>query len=369
MQTKIAANAQAMKRWLGKAETTLGNHSDRLNAINIFPVADGDTGTNLYLTVRAAAHAADAAVPGHPVGATHAAPDPSLHDVGAVLAQAGEVAMEQARGNSGTLFAVFLCAAAEPLAGHTRISSPLLAAALNRAQIRAWSALSDPVPGTMLSVMEAAARAAAAVDSAHDGDDSNQTLGLALDAAVEAALAAVVRTEEQLDALQAAHVVDAGGVGMLLILDCLRSAVLGEELQSELLDGLHGYDVQDPHIHVGMPRDEGVEVMCTISLSPLDAAMMRQRLDEMGDSVIMSQVGGGADAAGRYRWRVHVHVLDADPAVALIRSLGEPTDISVSELAVPRDPEAPAATVAATVAAPDALAAAAETRNPDGHAR
>ena len=67
--------------------------------------------------------------------------------------------------------------------------------------------------------------------------------------------------------------------------------------------------------------------------------MMRQRLDEMGDSVIMSQVGGAADAAGRYRWRVHVHVLDAEPAVALIRSLGEPTDISVSELAVPRDPE------------------------------
>ena len=365
MQTKIAANAQAMKRWLGKAETTLGNHSDRLNAINIFPVADGDTGTNLYLTVRAAAHAADAVVDsGTATGqSTHAAANP--HDVGAVLAQAGQVAMEQARGNSGTLFAVFLAAAAEPLAGHTRISSPLLAAALNRAQIRAWSALSDPVPGTMLSVMEAAARAAAAVDSAHEGDDSNQTLGLALDAAVEAALAAVVRTEDQLDALHAAHVVDAGGVGMLLILDCLRSAVLGEELQSELLDGLHGYDVQDPHIHVGMPRDEGVEVMCTISLSPLDAAMMRQRLDEMGDSVIMSQVGGAADEAGHYRWRVHVHVLDAEPAVALIRSLGEPTDISVSELAVPRDPQAEPATVAVTVA-PELDA---ETRNPDGYAR
>ena len=255
MQTKIAANAQAMKRWLGKAETALGNHSDRLNAINIFPVADGDTGTNLYLTVRAAAHAADAVVEEPAAGdqAPHAAPDPSLHDVGAVLAQAGRAAMEQARGNSGTLFAVFLCAAAEPLAGHTRLSSPLLAAALNRAQIRAWSALSDPVPGTMLSVMEAAARAAAAVDAAHNGDDSNHALGLALDAAVEAALAAVVRTEDQLDALHAAHVVDAGGVGMLLILDCLRSAVLGEELQSELLDGLHGYDVQDPHIHVDMP--------------------------------------------------------------------------------------------------------------------
>lgn len=365
LQTKIAANAQAMKRWLGKAETTLGNHSDRLNAINIFPVADGDTGTNLYLTVRAAAHAADAVVASGASTAQSTHPAADQHDVGAVLAQAGQVAMEQARGNSGTLFAVFLAAAAEPLAGHTRISSPLLAAALNRAQIRAWSALSDPVPGTMLSVMEAAARAAAAVDSAHDGDDSNQTLGLALDAAVEAALAAVVRTEDQLETLHAAHVVDAGGVGMLLILDCLRSAVLGEELQSELLDGLHGYDVQDPHIHAGMPRDEGVEVMCTISLSPLDAAMMRQRLDEMGDSVIMSQVGGAADSAGQYRWRVHVHVLDAEPAVALIRSLGEPTDISVSELAVPRDPQPQAAAVAAA----NAPAATAETRNPDGHAR
>lgn len=336
-----------MKRWLGKAETTLGNHSDRLNAINIFPVADGDTGTNLYLTVRAAARAlhdvatdtaalpqlgADSQV--HAVGA----PDPAQNDVGAVLARAGQAAIEQARGNSGTLFAVFLCAAARPLAGHSRLSSPLLAAALNRAQIRAWSALSDPVPGTMLSVMEAAARAAAAVDAEHDGDDSNHTLGLALDAAVEAALAAVVHTEDQLEALHTAHVVDAGGVGMLLVLDCLRSAVLGEA-QDQLLDGLHGYDVQDPHIHADMPRDDGVEVMCTITLSPLDAATMRQRLDEMGESVIMSQVGGDANEEGAYRWRVHVHVPDPVPAVALIRSLGEPSDISVSDLALPRDPD------------------------------
>lgn len=349
MQTKIAANAHAMKRWLAKAETTLGNHSDRLNAINIFPVADGDTGTNLYLTVRAAA----AAFVDEPVR------DEPSNDVGAVLGSAGRAAMEQARGNSGTLFAVFLCAAAEPLVGHTRLSAPLLATALNRAQIRAWSALSEPVPGTMLSVLEAAARAAGECDTAHSGDDSNQALGLALDAAVNAALDAVVRTEDQLAPLHAAHVVDAGGVGMLLILDCLRSAVLGEALQDELLDGLHGYDLQDPHIHAGMPDDDGVEVMCTISLSPLAAATLRQRLDELGDSVIMSQVGSASPVgslAGRedagdddddavetsYRWRVHVHVPDAEPAVAIIRSLGDPTDISVSQLSMPRDPGLPA---------------------------
>ena len=351
-----------MKRWLGKAEITLGNHSDRLNAINIFPVADGDTGTNLYLTVRAAAHAlhdaaADTAAKpqtaANPTLHAFGSPEPARNDVGAVLARAGQAAMEQARGNSGTLFAVFLCAAAEPLAGHHRLSAPLLAAALNRAQLRAWTALSDPVPGTMLSVMEAAARAAASVDSAHDGDDSNHTLGLALDAAVEAALDAVVRTEDQLAALHAARVVDAGGVGMLLILDCLRSAVLGEELQDQLLDGLHGYDVQDPHIHAGMPRDEGVEVMCTITLSPLDAATMRQRLDEMGDSVIMSQVGGAADASGAYRWRVHVHVPDAEPAVALLRSLGEPSDISVSELALPDAESSPVRAREAALQVPD----------------
>lgn len=322
-----------MKRWLDKAETAIANHSDRLNAINIFPVADGDTGTNLYLTVRAAARALHSDPSGQGAAVT---PDPGQADVGAVLARAGRTAMEQARGNSGTLFSVFLCAAAEPLAGHTRLTSTLLAAALNRAQIRAWSALSDPVPGTMLSVMEAAARAAAAVDA---GDDSNQALGRALDAAVNGALKAVVSTESQLPALEAAHVVDAGGVGMLLILDCLRSAVLGEELQGELLDGLHGYDVQDPHIHTDMPDDDGVEVMCTISLSPLSAATLRQRLDEIGESVIMSQVDSMADAEGSYRWRVHVHVSDAAPAVALIRSLGQPSDISVSELVMARDPE------------------------------
>ena len=337
LQTKIAANAHAMKRWLGKAEVVLGNHSDRLNAINIFPVADGDTGTNLYLTVRAAV----AALGGTATDATETG-----NDVGALLSRAGQAAMEQARGNSGTLFAVFLCAAAEPLAGKSRLSAPLLATALNRAQIRAWSALSEPVAGTMLSVLEAAAHAAQAVDASQSGDDSNHALGLSLDAVVEAAYQAVVRTEDELAQLHEARVVDAGGVGMLLVLDCLRAAVLGEELQDELLDGLHGYKLQDPHIHEHMPADDGVEVMCTINLSPLNAAILRQRLDEMGESVIMSQVGG---AQGRdddddessvevsYRWRVHVHVPDPEPAVALIRSLGEPTDIAVSQLAIPRE--------------------------------
>ena len=86
-----------------------------------------------------------------------------------------------------------------------------------------------------------------------------------------------------------------------------------------------------------MPDDDGVEVMCTISLSPLHAATLRQRLDEMGESVIMSQVGGN----GR-RWKVPL----AGPCprsgsrtgCRIIGALGEPTQIRVSELALPREP-------------------------------
>ena len=322
MHAKIASNAAAMRRWLADAETVLANHSDRLNAINIFPVADGDTGTNLYHTVRAAASAA-ADTPGN--------------DVGEVLAAAGQAAMEEAWGNSGTLLAVFLDAVAATLRGNTRVSGPLLAAALHRAQIRAWSALSEPVAGTMLSVLEAAADGAASARAPHTGTgdggpDSNQALAAALDGAVQAAVSAVVDTESQLGVLTSARVVDAGGVGLLLVLSALRSAVLGEGLPDDVLDGLHGYRIDDPHIHPDQPHATGVELMCTVTLSPLHAAGLRQRLDEIGDSVIMSPVGAFDDGAGVCRWRLHVHVADPDAALALIRSLAEPEKISFTEL-------------------------------------
>lgn len=299
------------------AEKTLANHSDRLNAINIYPVADADTGTNLYLTVRSAAQAV-------------ADLDPC--DVGETLSVGARAAMEQARGNSGTLFAVFLRAMAEPLAGQGRMNGPLLAASLHRAQLRAWSALSDPMPGTMLSVLEAAARGASEVESTLNGDDSNAALMATLNGAVNAAREAVVLTESQLGVLEEAKVVDAGGVGLLLILDCLRSVVLGEPLDEELLDGLSGYNVQDPNIALKMPAQVGVEVMCTVNLTPLAAAGLRMQLDELGSSVILSAVSDQADDAGAYPWRLHVHVSTAALALDAIQAVGDPNNISISAL-------------------------------------
>jgi dihydroxyacetone kinase-like predicted kinase len=306
-----------MRRWLADAETALANHSDRLDAINIFPVADGDTGTNLYHTVRAAS--------------TAAAESPAT-DLGALLGAAGQAAMEEAWGNSGTLFAVFLDAFAAALAGHTRLTAPLLARALHRAQIRAWSALSEPVGGTMLTVLEAAADGAAGAVGPEALKDSNHALAAALDGAVESALGAVVQTESQLGVLASARVVDAGGVGLLLVLAALRTAVFGEGIPEDTLETLHGFSVQDPHIHGAQPEALGVEIMCTIQLSPLDAAVLRQRLDEIGESVIMSPVGAFDDEAGVCRWRLHVHVQDPDAAVELIRGVGEPERVAFTEL-------------------------------------
>ncbi|MDP5225547.1 MULTISPECIES: DAK2 domain-containing protein [Arthrobacter] len=323
-----------MRRWLCAAERVVGNHSDRLNAINIFPVADGDTGTNLYLTLRAAARAID--TPEYEAGT----------DVGTILADAAGAAMENARGNSGTLLAVFLAALGEALQGQNRLSAPLFATGLRRARMRCWSALSEPVEGTMLSALAAAAEAADDIDSALNGDDSNQALAQSLNHVVETVRAAVVHTEEQLSPLTQAKVVDAGAVGLLLVLDCLRETILGDPASESSWDELHGYRSEYPHIHGDMPSDDGYEVMCTIELSPLDAATLRQRLDEIGESVIISPVkavtgpqSGDDVQEGElsYRWRVHVHIADPAPALELLNALGAPANVTLSELAAPRE--------------------------------
>lgn len=315
MNQKIHANSKAMATWLERMVKALGNHSDRLNAINIFPVADGDTGSNLYLTARSAHDAVSKL---------------ATDNIGELLTMASRAAMESARGNSGTLLAVFLAGLAEPLCGVERMTAPVLATALERGKVRAWSALSDPVSGTMLSVMEVVADTARATHRSSELEpESKAALVEMLDALCIAAEKAVVATENELGELHAAHIVDAGAVGVLIILDELRGALLGEVLDPEDYSQLHGYGIQDPHIHQGVTTDIGVEVMCTISLDALGAATLRGQLDSIGDSVIMSPVNPTEDG---YRWRVHVHVPDAESALSVIRGVGSPVNVSVTDL-------------------------------------
>lgn len=315
MNTKIHADSHAMATWLERVVKSLGNHSDRLNAINIFPVADGDTGSNLYLTARSA-HDAISKL--------------ETDNIGELLTLASRAAMESARGNSGTLLAVFMAGMAEPLCGSERLTAPLLATALERGKVRAWSALSDPVSGTMLSVMEVAAKTARSTlrDSALD-PASKAALTEMLGKICTAAEAAVIATESELGALHDAQIVDAGAVGMLIVLDELRGALQGHLIDPDEYSQFHGYDIQDPHIHQEVSAEEGVEVMCTINLDALGAATLRGQLDAVGDSVIMSPVNPTEDG---YRWRVHVHVPAAEDALSVIRSVGAPVNVSVTNL-------------------------------------
>ncbi|MGZ2225004.1 DAK2 domain-containing protein [Glutamicibacter nicotianae] len=313
---KLDTSVRAIREWLARSVKSLGNHSDRLNAINVFPVADGDTGSNLYLTARA----------GH-----DAISKLESDDIGGFLEVAARASMESARGNSGTLLAVFLSGLSEPWSGHERLTAPLLALGLERAKVRSWSALSEPVEGTMLSVINAISLAAGSTLAHLKTDpDSRAALDAVLTQMGQAAQLAVRGTEAELPSLVKAGVVDAGAVGMLIIIDELCAAIRSESTEFDSYDDFHGYRSQDPHIHLTEETESGVEVMCTVSLDALGAATLRGLLDSMGNSVIMSPVNQLQEDT--YRWRVHVHVPDAEPALELIRKHGDPVNISVTDL-------------------------------------
>ena len=316
-------SAKLIFNWLKLAESALGNNSDRLNAINIFPVPDGDTGSNLYHTVAAATRALE------DVDANASA--------GSALATSATAALDHAQGNSGTLIAVMLNALAEPLAKATRLTAPLLALGLQRASAAAWAALSDPQEGTMLTILDTAAATAAnfrasITQQPEDQQNSRKTLGEMTSRIVETAWLAVEETENQLAELSEAQVVDAGATGLLLVFDALRATVQGESLDPEILESIHGFHVAHPHVHQDMQVAEAYEVMCSLQLTPLDAATLRIGLNEIGNSVIMSPINTIEDDDGTIRWRVHVHVAEPDDAMKLIRPLGDTENLAITPL-------------------------------------
>ncbi|HEU5422459.1 MAG TPA: DAK2 domain-containing protein, partial [Nitrolancea sp.] len=181
-----------------------------LNALNVFPVPDGDTGTNMFLTLQAAGREADRLGPGG--------------SAGEVLAAAAHGALMGARGNSGVILYQSLTGLAEALQGEPVVTGAGLAAGLTRAGELVYQAVLKPVEGTMLTVMrEAGAAARRAAEAEH-------SLGPVLDAALAGAETALARTPEQLPILRQAGVVDAGGRGVVVFLAGLRAFVNGESL-------------------------------------------------------------------------------------------------------------------------------------------
>lgn len=310
MKGKVKGTA-AVRCWFAQAEQALETHSGRLNRLNVFPVPDSDTGANMLATVRACRRAADAI---------------ESDDLGDLLAGAGAEAMGEACGNSGTLLAVLISGFAEPLYGRQRLTVDGLSQGLERASLRAWSALSQPVEGTMLSVLDAVRDQARREAAEAAEPESRAALESAMGPLVTTARDALVRTEHQLAPLTEAQVVDSGGLGLLLVLDALRATVRGTDLDPDLLNGLSGWHsgANETTSWSSSHDPDAVELMCTVRLDPLGAASLRHQLDELGESVIITPIGGASEVAedGTYRWRIHVHTVEPDATLHAVSSIG-----------------------------------------------
>ncbi|MER6560645.1 DAK2 domain-containing protein [Streptomyces sp. NPDC001027] len=361
-------DALAVRTWCGLALSALGRAREEIDAINVYPVADGDTGTNLYLTVESAATAVEAVFVGHEAGSAPVGP-PSLADAAHAMAHG---ALIGARGNSGTILAQLLRGMAQVLAAEseaTHTDGAGLSLALRQAADAARQAVAHPVEGTVLTVASAAADAAGGAQ----GD-----CGTIARAAHQGACAALAATPAQLAALGRAGVVDAGGRGLVAVLAALVETFTGESpgmpgpsgssgslgLSGPLarvgavptqsagntagLDGADGMDGADdcgraPGGEGGHARDAGsggaagaggergpdgeeggpaFEVIYLLEAEDAAVVRLRQRLDALGDSLVM--VGGDG------LWNVHVHVDDAGAAVEAGVEAGRPYRIRIT---------------------------------------
>jgi DAK2 domain fusion protein YloV len=331
----LALDDAAVGQWYRAAVEVLSEFRGRLDDLNVFPVPDGDTGTNLLLTAQAAVAALDQAGDG---------PGESTW---AVLARG---AVLGARGNSGTILAQLLRGLADQLAGQPPADGPAFAAALQKAADTAYTAVADPEEGTFLTVARSGAEAAvAAVDEGRAG------LADVARAAADGARTALEATPSQLAVLRDAGVVDAGGAGLCLVLDALVTTVTGvEPARAPLARRDHGHRHSGEHLPHQPPPGAGSEVQYLLADADEDAvAHLHERLAALGDSLVVV----GVDTPTGREWNVHVHVADVGAAVEAGIQAGRPYRISVTPLApVPPAAPVPGSRAVVAVVSSDGLA-------------
>jgi fatty acid kinase len=293
---------------------------DEVNALNVFPVPDGDTGSNMMATVRAALAEAEA------LGPTVSAER--------VASAAAFGALMGARGNSGVITSQILRGLAEGLAGKTKFNALDLANALDQGTKAAYGAVAKPVEGTILTVIREAS--AAAVASA----ERERTLDAVMGTTVEAAQAAVARTPTLLAILREAGVVDSGGQGLFRLMEGAHAFLTGDAEVSaprtavrpvapaaappgSAATGAHGAPPG-----AGM-RDEGFgfETMFMAMAAPdkpLDVDGIRAHYESIGESVL---VAGDARAI-----KVHIHNERPDQVLAYALGLGTLSKITIENL-------------------------------------
>jgi DAK2 domain fusion protein YloV len=302
------------------AVANLELHVDEINALNVFPVPDGDTGTNMVATVRAAL--AEGELVGRDAPAERIAAAVSL---GALMG---------ARGNSGVITSQILRGLAEGLAGKKRFTGLDLANALALGTRTAYGAVTKPVEGTILTVIREAS--AASVEAAERDD----AVEFVLAATVEAARKSVARTPSLLAILREAGVVDSGGQGLLRLFEGALQSVRGRPIRaattSTTVPGTalplgEQRRVVAPSFRPGVASleettfgYETVYILTAADGTSLDVPAIQARLEAIGNSVL---VGGDGRLV-----KVHIHNEHPDEVIALGLSLGTLTRITIENL-------------------------------------
>ncbi|WP_156749956.1 DAK2 domain-containing protein [Mycobacterium sp. E2479] len=312
-------DAITLRDWAHTAVSDLITHIDEINRLNVFPVADSDTGANMLFTMRSALAEAK-------VGAGTEGGSTCVARAAAALSTG---ALNGARGNSGVILSQILrgiadvtaTAAADAGGELSHIDVVVLGAALQRGVELVISSMGgEEVPGTVVSVLRAAATAVTQCAAAGDG------LVAAVIAAGDAAVVALEKTPEQLHVLADAGAVDAGGRGLLVLLDALRSTITGQAPARTVYE--LSPRAPQPEVPAQRPPPQ-FEVMYRLDGCDRTAAdTLRDRLGELGDSVGIAS----APSAAKSTYSVHVHTDDAGAVVEAGLAAGRLSRIVISAL-------------------------------------
>ncbi len=280
------------RRMILSAAASLQMQKQHINELNVFPVPDGDTGTNMCMTLGAAVRLLQ---------------QPKQMDVGRVAGGAASALLRDARGNSGVILSLLFRGMSKSLKGAETCTGAEFAAALAEGVEAAYKAVMKPAEGTILTVSRLAA--AAAVEKAEVCDEPEAVL----EAAVEAAKAALAETVNQNPVLKKAGVVDAGGKGWLLILEGMLAALRGQDIEMPTEE--QAGDVKDAADFSDFATEDITFTYCTEFIvsrqSEKDPEMLRSFLSGLGDSLVLVD--------DEEIIKVHVHT--NQPGIALQEAL------------------------------------------------
>ena len=300
-----------LKEMFASGAALLVNNRDSVDALNVFPVPDGDTGTNMSQTITSA------------IKEINAKPYSSVADVAGAAARG---ALKGARGNSGVILSQILRGFSKALAGHEDIDGLLLANALRSGANTAYKAVMKPKEGTILTVIRVIAEEAEeARDKQHDVVELFKLVLAVGDAILK-------RTPEMLPVLKQAGVVDSGGMGLMVILRGMYSALTGEPVDAIAEEKPDGVPMPGEFVDDHNAIDEIKFGYCTEfivshpreDMTNADVARLRRRLERMGDCVLV--------ISDMNVVKVHVHTNEPGKALQYALELGELDSIKIDNM-------------------------------------